>query len=305
MDAVERAAEVRYAAPADLASALRGADVLFDWAFTSPAVPDAWHAADQLKWLHIASTGVDPVIFPELVASDVTLTNSRGVFDAGIAEYVLAAVTAFAKDFPRSHRLQTERRWQHRESERVAGKRALVIGVGPIGRAIARLLKAAGMHVEGAGRTARDDADFGTVHASKDLVNVVPTADYVVVVAPLTSQTKGMIDGSVLKAMKNTARLINVGRGELVVTDDLVDALRAKEIAGAALDVVDPEPLPQESPLWTMDDVIVTPHMSGDVVGWKDALVEVFVDNFQAYIAGQKLRNVVDKQLGYVPSDQP
>lgn len=302
IEPVAEAAEIRYAGAEELPEALTGADVLFVWDFLSNAVPDAWHAADRLRWLHIASTGVDPVLFDGLVESDVTLTSSRGVFDDGIAEYVLGMVLAFAKDFRRNVELQARREWHHRETERAAGKNALVIGTGPIGRAIARLLRAAGLNVAGVGRRAREqDADFGPVHASDTLAEHVGWADYVVAIAPLTSQTKGMIDASVLAAMKPTARLINVGRGELVVTQDLVDALSAEEIAGAALDVVDPEPLPTDSPLWTMDDVLLTPHMSGDVVGWRDALVEIFVDNFQRYAAGEPLHNVVDKKLGYVP----
>lgn len=303
MDAVESAAEVRYVRANELADGLRGADALFVWDFLSTAVRDAWPAADRLQWLHIAAAGVDPVLFPEVRESDVVLTNSRGVFDGAIAEYVLGVVLAFTKDFVRSWELQRESRWQHRETERLAGKRAVVVGTGPIGRAIARQLRAAGLQVAGAGRSARDgDPDFGTVHASGDLPNWVGEFDFVVAVAPLTEQTKGLFDKSVFTAMKPSARMINVGRGELVVTEDLVDALRAGEVAGAALDVFETEPLAQDSPLWTMPNVLVSPHMSGDFIGWRDVLVEVFVDNFQRWTAGESLLNVVDKKLGYVPT---
>lgn len=302
MEPAERAATVRYADAAGLPDALRGADILFVWDFLSSAVPDAWPSADRLRWLHIASAGVDPVMFPELRDSDVVLTNSRGVFDNPIAEYVLGLVIAFAKDFAGSLDLQRAGTWRHRETERVGGKRALVIGTGPIGRSIARMLAAAGLKVAGVGRRAReDDPDFGTVHASDDLAEHVGWADYVVAVAPLTEKTKGMFDRRAFAAMKPSARFINVGRGELVVTDDLVDALRAGELAGAALDVFETEPLPAENPLWTMDNVLLSPHMSGDVVGWKDTLVEVFVANFEKWLAGERLDNVVDKKLGYVP----
>ncbi|WP_051399719.1 D-2-hydroxyacid dehydrogenase [Haloechinothrix halophila] len=302
MAPVEEAATVRYADAAGLPDALRGADVLFVWDFLSTAVPDAWPAADRLQWLHIASAGVDPVMFPGLRDSDVTLTNSRGVFDNPIAEYVLGLIIAFAKDFAGSLDLQRAGTWRHRETERVGGKRALIVGTGPIGRTIARMLTAAGLSVAGVGRRARDgDPDFGTVHASDDLAEHIDWADYVVAIAPLTEKTKGMFDRRMFGAMKRAARFINVGRGELVVTEDLVDALRAGELAGAALDVFETEPLPGESPLWTMDNVLLSPHMSGDVVGWKDTLVEVFVGNFQKWLAGERLDNVVDKELGYVP----
>lgn len=304
MELIEQAATVRYTDEQGLADALRGADILFVYDFLSKAVPDAWQAADRLRWLHIASAGVDPVMFPALRESDVVLTNSRGVFDDSIAEYVLAVVLAFGKDLARSIRLQEERTWLHRESERIAGSSALVVGTGPIGRAIARLLRAAGLRVSGVGRTAREgDPDFGTVHASAELTRHLPDADFVVAVAPLTEQTKGMFDAAAFAAMKRGARLINVGRGELVVTSDLVEALRAGQLAGAALDVFETEPLPQGSPLWTMENVLVSPHMSGDFVGWRNALVEVFADNFTRWREGRPLRNVVDKRLGYVPSN--
>jgi phosphoglycerate dehydrogenase-like enzyme len=303
MHPIERAAVVRYTDADDLTSALLGADALFVYDFLSTALPGAWHAADRLRWVHIASAGVDPVLFPAIRDSDVVLTNSRGVFDDAIAEYVLGVILAFAKDFAQSFDLQRQTRWLHRESERVAGGRALIVGTGPIGRAIARLLRAAGLRVAGAGRTAREnDPDFGTVHASAKLADHLPSADYVVAVAPLTEQTKGLFDAAAFAAMKPSARFINVGRGELVVTGELIEALRTGKIAGAALDVFETEPLPPDSPLWTLPNVLVSPHMSGDFTGWRSTLVEVFAENFDRWVAGKPLRNVVDKQLGYVPS---
>ncbi|AUI61424.1 D-2-hydroxyacid dehydrogenase [Amycolatopsis sp. BJA-103] len=304
MRAIEAEAVVRYTDEAGLADALSGADALFVYDFLSTAVPGAWHAADGLRWLHIASAGVDPVLFPGLQASDVVLTNSRGVFDGAIAEYVLGVVLAFAKDFVRSWDLQRRKQWKHRESERISGRRVLVVGTGPIGRSIARSLRAAGMSVAGVGRRPReDDPDFGDVFSSSDLARHLPEADYVVAVAPLTEQTKGMFDAEAFAAMKPGARFVNVGRGELVVTSDLVGALRDGPLGGAALDVFDTEPLPAESPLWSMENVLISPHMSGDFVGWRTTLVEVFADNFRRWRAGEPLRNVVDKQLGYVPSE--
>ncbi|MGY6658477.1 D-2-hydroxyacid dehydrogenase [Amycolatopsis sp. TRM77291] len=304
MRAIEDRAVVRYTDEAGLADALSGADAFFVYDFLSTAVPGAWHAADKLRWLHIASAGVDPVLFPGLQESDVVLTNSRGVFDGAIAEYVLGVVLTFAKDFVRSWDLQRRKQWKHRESERISGRRVLVVGTGPIGRSIARLLRAAGMSVAGVGRRPReDDPDFGDVYASSDLARHLPVADYVVAVAPLTEQTKGMFDAETFAAMKPGARFVNVGRGELVVTSDLIGALRDGPLGGAALDVFDTEPLPADSPLWTMENVLISPHMSGDFVGWRNTLVEVFADNFRRWRAGEPLRNVVDKQLGYVPSE--
>ncbi|MFD6893599.1 D-2-hydroxyacid dehydrogenase [Rhodococcus sp. NPDC060086] len=296
-------AEIRYTDSDGLATALAGADVLFVYDFLTDALPQAWHAAESLHWVHVAAAGVDPLMFPALRDSDVTVTNSRGVFDQPIAEYVLAQILSFAKGLPESLRLQREHTWRHRESERITGRTALVVGTGPIGRAIARLLTAVGMQVRGSGRRARDqDPDFGTVTATEDLPDALADADFVVVAAPLTEQTRNMFDADLFRAMKPGARFINVGRGDLVRTDDLVDALQSGELAGAALDVVDTEPLPPEHPLWDISNVMITPHNSGDFAGWRNALVDVFVDNFQRWRANGELENVVDKHLGYVPS---
>ncbi|WP_082875797.1 D-2-hydroxyacid dehydrogenase [Nocardia pseudobrasiliensis] len=300
MRPVAECATVRYAEGDELTAALRGADVLFVYDFMSTAVPGAWHAADRVRWVHVGATGVDVVMFDDLVRSDVVVTNTRGLFDAPIAEYVLGQILNFAKDLPESLRLQQQHIWRHRESERVAGASALIVGTGSIGRAIARLLRAAGMRVRGLGRTARaEDPDFGVV--GTDLFAELPSADYVIAVAPLTPRTRHLFDARAFAAMKSHARFINVGRGELVVTDDLVAALRAGALAGAALDVVDPEPLPAGHALWDLPNVHITPHNSGDFRGWRKEIVTAFADNFRKWIDGRPLDNVVDKRLGYVP----
>lgn len=300
---VAQRAEMRYVQAGGLAEALDGADVVFAYDFLSTAIREAWHAAGSVRWVHVAAAGVDALLGPEVRESDVVVTNSRGIFDAPIAEYVLAQMLSFAKDLPGSWRRQQDHRWEHRESERLAGTRALVVGTGPIGRAVARLLRAAGVDVHGAGRRARsEDPDFRTVSGTAELPTALGRADWVISVPPLTETTRGMFDAAAFAAMKPSARFINVGRGELVRTDDLVAALREGEIAGAALDVVDPEPLPPGHPLWDLPNVVITPHASGDVLGWREALVELFAENFLRWVGGQELRNVVDKSLGYVPS---
>ncbi|MFI0348998.1 D-2-hydroxyacid dehydrogenase [Actinomadura sp. 9N407] len=303
MEPIERIAKVRYVREHELAGALAGADVLFVYDFWSEALPGAWPREGGPPWVHIASAGVDRLLFPALVEGETVVTNSRGVFDQPIAEYVLGLVLCFAKDLHTTLRLQAEGRWRHRETERLAGSSALVVGTGPIGRAIARALTAAGLRVSGIGRTARTgDPDLGEVLPDDRLHEALAAADYAVLAAPLTDRTRGMIDAAALAAMRSTARLINVGRGQLVVEDALVTALRAGTIAGAALDVFVDEPLPEPSPLWDLPNVIVSPHMSGDVVGWRDELVGLFADNLGRRVRGEPLRNVVDKRLGYVSS---
>lgn len=307
MSEVERAADVRYVEADGLGQALTDADALLMWDFTSRALADPELAATAagLDWIHVAGAGVDRALVPQVVAGDVVVTNARGVFDAAIAEYVLGLVLLFAKDFPGTLDLQRERTWRHRETERIGGRTALVVGAGPIGRRIGTLLRAAGLRVHMVGRGARSaDPDFGVVSAAADLQQYLPDADYVVLAAPLTPETEGMIDAAGLARMRTTARLINIGRGQLVVESDLIDALRAGQIAGAALDVFQTEPLPTDSPLWVLPGVVVSPHMSADFIGWLDALAAGFVENFRRWRAGEPLMNVVSKRLGYVPTDE-
>ncbi len=312
MDDDPRLGGVVYATADELPARLPGAHVLLVWDLFTEALASAWSKADSLDWVHAATAGVDNLMFPELVDSDVTVTNSRGVFDEPIAEYVLGQVIAFAKDFQRTWDHQREHRWEHRETERVAGKRALVVGTGPIGRQIARKLTAVGMRVSASGSRAREgDPDFGTVVESSlaergsdggpTLVSVLPEADYVVIAAPLTDATRGLVDRRFLGSMKHTARLINVARGPIVVQDDLVRALDGGSIAGAALDVFENEPLKAISPLWGLPGSVVSPHMAGDVVGWRDDLMDLFLDNLARRLDGRELLNVVDKSRGYVP----
>lgn len=288
-------ADVRLATAAELPAALAGADTILVWDFTSDAVRDCWAAADSVGWVHTASAGVDRLIFPGIVDSDIVLTNSRGVFDTPIAQYVAALVLAFAKDLPGTLAQQGRREWRHRETEDVAGSRAVVVGGGPIGRAIATMLTAIGQRVDLVGRTAADG-----VHAIDDLPALLPAADHLVLAAPLTDRTRGMLDATTLALLPRRARVINIGRGPLVVEKDLVAALEQGRIAGAALDVFETEPLPADSPLWAMPNVIVSPHMSGDTVGWRDDLVRLFADNLARRRDGRELRNVVDKTRGYV-----
>ncbi|MBU8577321.1 D-2-hydroxyacid dehydrogenase [Brevibacterium luteolum] len=297
---IDEASDVRWVEADELATALPGTEVLLMWDFFSPALADAFDAADRLRWIHAASAGVDSLMFDQLRASKVTVTNARGTFDRPIAEFVLAFMLHFAKDFPTSLAHQRQRIWQHRESRDLAGSRAMVVGTGSIGRAIATTLRALGVQVTGAGSRARGgDPDFGEIIASTDLAEYVAGVDWLINIAPLTEQTTGLIDAAVLQALPASAHLINVGRGASVVTDDLIAALESGQIAGAGLDVVDPEPLPEDSPLWQMRNVVITPHMSGDSAGWSDRLAEQFMANWDRYRAGEQLFNIVDKAKGY------
>lgn len=298
---IEQLAEVRLTKADGLAEALDGADVLYQWHSFSPALRENWDAASSLQWVHVSAAGVSQLLFDELIRSDVTYTNSRGVLSRAIAEFALGFVLDMAKDSQGSFRLQQQQRWQHRVTRKIQGQSALVVGTGSIGREIARLFRAVGMEVSGAGRTSRTgDADFGRIYSSQDLASTVHDYDYVVLAAPLTAETRGLVNADVLAAMKPSARLINVGRGELVDTEALTEALASGSIAGAALDVVHPEPLPEGHALWSIENVIITPHMSGDTEDYLDDLGLLFLDNLTRYCTGEPLQNVVDKELGFV-----
>ncbi|WP_372958428.1 D-2-hydroxyacid dehydrogenase [Marinobacter sp.] len=304
IDAVRARGEVRLAWDEEtLREALPGSRVMMVTDFRTEALEAAWPTADKLEWIHATSAGVDALMFPALIDSDVTVTNARGIFDRSIAEYVLCTMLMFAKDFPRSMRLQAGHKWKHRDTERAEGREVLIVGAGSIGRQIARLARAVGMNPHGVARRARSgDDDFVAVHANEQLFDQLAVADFVVIAAPLTPQTEGLFDQKAFAAMKKEARLINIGRGPIVNTKDLIDALNKGEIAGAALDVFEEEPLPEDHPLWEMGNVILTPHMSGDFIGWRRALTDQFLENFDRWHKGDELFNHVDKKLGYAGS---
>jgi phosphoglycerate dehydrogenase-like enzyme len=293
--------DFRYCAADGLAEAVHGARALLLWDFFSTAVRDAWPQADQLEWIHITAAGVDTLLFDELRDSDVVVTNARGVFDRPLAEYVLGAVIAYAKDSLTSFDLQRRHEWRHRETRSVTGATALVVGTGGIGREIAKLLRAAGMVVRGAGRRPVDnDPDFGEIVDSAKLAAEAGWCDHLVLAAPLTPATRGLVDAEVLAAMKPDAHLVNIARGPMVDEAALLKALTERRIGGATLDVFDTEPLPPGHPLWDAPNVTVTAHMSADAVGWRDTLAAQFATNVRRWLAGEPLLNVVDKTLGYV-----
>ncbi len=301
LEQVAERAELRYVDAAGLVDGLAGAQALFLWDFFSTAVADSWPAAADLHWIHVAAAGVDSLLFDGLVRSPITVTNARGTFDRPIAEFVLTSILDHLKGVHLTRDQQRAHGWRHRETLRAEGRTVLIIGTGPIGRATARLLRAVGFQVRGAGRTARDaDPDFGTVQPSASLVDQVGWADHIVAVAPLTPDTWHLLDAEIFAAMKPAAQVINVGRGPLIDERALLAALAEGRMAAAALDVFATEPLPADHPLWDAPGVVVSPHLSGDVVGWRDTLARQFADNALRWLAGQPLFNVVDKRRGYV-----
>jgi phosphoglycerate dehydrogenase-like enzyme len=278
---------------------LSGAKVLYIWDHRFSELGSLLRQAPELRWVHAASVGVNRLICDEL--RGVTLTNSRGVFDAAIAEWVLAAVLSHVKGLSTTWELQRQTRWQHRITGRLAGRRAAVVGTGSIGRAIAATLQALDVDVTLVGRRPGVDARFGQIQPSSELVKIAAEVDVLVLAVPLTTATTALVDADVLDALGPAGFLVNVGRGQSIVEDDLVRALTSGTLAGAALDVFEVEPLPLDSPLWSMPNVMVSPHMSGDYAGFEADMMAVFTGNLDRWLNGRPLFNVVDTELGYVP----
>ncbi len=282
---------------------LAGCDVVFHYSHPKDALSANWGLAGKLRWLHVGGVGVDWTLFPELVASEVVVTNSRGVFDTTLPEYVLALMLAMAKDLPTTLDNQRRRTWNKRLQIPLSGNRAVIVGAGSIGRSTGRMLRGLGVDVTLVGRTERDGAQGeGRIRAVTDLPELLPSADWLLLITPLTEATRGLIGAAELARLPAHARLVNIGRGPVLVEADLVAALRAGALGGAALDVFEEEPLPESSPLWSMSNVIVSPHVGGDVKDTPAEFSRVFLENLERYMAGQPLHNVVDKQLGYPPS---
>ncbi len=260
------------------------------------AVEPALDAIQHLNGVRVVQTlsaGVDRIV--GRLPGDVTLCDASGVHDVGVAEWVVAAILAVLRRFPAFVEAQGRGRWleeDDRESVRgdeLHGKRVLVLGFGSIGRAVADRLRPFGVEVVGVARRPR-----AGVRSIDDLPGLLPTADIVVVLLPLTPETRGFVNADVIRRMKPNALLVNAGRGALVDTDALLEALRARRIR-AALDVTDPEPLPDGHPLWSAPNVFITPHIAGDVSGERARAWALVAEQVRRVERGEPLRNVVEE----------
>jgi phosphoglycerate dehydrogenase-like enzyme len=277
-------------------------DAVFAWNFDRPSLLDVVPRAPRLRWIQSISAGVEDLASPALAAHGVVLTNAAGVYDPGLAESVLAFLLAFSTRLLEDARLEPGK-WVSDPVRLLRGTLALVVGAGSIGTETGRLLRAAGVRVRGVARTARPlDEVFESIVGPDALHQELALADHVVNVLPITPATRGMFDAAAFAEMKPSAVFVNIGRGGTVDEPALVEALRGGVIAGAALDVFEVEPLPAESPLWRMPNVLVSPHRAGDREGWESDIVALFVDNLRRFVAGEPLLNVVDVGLGYAPA---
>lgn len=288
----------------DIEEYLRDAEILF----TISLRPVQFAAAPRLRWIHTPSAAVHQLLFAELVNSNVVVTNSREVHGPVVAEHVLALIFALAKKIPQATILQQKHIWgqeaiwnEGRHPREIAGATLGLIGVGSIGRRVAQMASALGMRVIAVREHVEKGSPDGVeaVFAPSALDEVLKQSDYVVLAAPLIATTQGLINADRLAVMKPEAFLINVGRGPQVDEAALIAALRTGRIAGAALDVFEREPLPPDSPLWSAENLLITPHTAGLTDKLWHRHYELFSDNLRRYLAGQPLRFVVDKHKGY------
>jgi phosphoglycerate dehydrogenase-like enzyme len=262
-----------------------------------PYPMDAVLACPTLRWLAVGGVGVDHLAPWD--PARLTVTNGAGVNAEVMAWYVLGAMISLTMGFPRFLRQQARREWHWGQVGVVAGRTVCVVGLGHIGREVARLSSALGLTVVGTRAHPQPTPHVARVFATEHLHEALAEADYVAVCAPKTAATVGLVDAAAFAAMKRGARLVDVSRGGITVAADLIAALESGHLAGAALDVFDPEPMPADCPLWAMENVMVTPHSSGVFPGWDLKALELFAENLKRRLAGEPLVNIVDPARGY------
>ena len=278
-------------------------DVLIGWSIK----PEQFAEARKLKWVHSPAAAVHQLMFPELVGSSVTVTNSGGVHGSVVAEHALAVLLALAKRLPQAMRYQAERKWAQeilwREEPRpreISGATVVVVGMGSIGREFTVRAKALGMKV----LAVRENPEKGLsgadeVFGTSQLDSILPRADYVLLCTPVTPTTTGMMDKARRARMRPDSYLINVGRGPLVDEAALLDALLSGRIAGAALDVFTEEPLPQDSPFWDLENVLITPHTAAVTERLWERHYQLICENLRRFLESKPLLNLIDKRRGY------
>ncbi len=274
--------------------------VLLRGFFSSEALRRVLREHPSIEWMHSFAAGVEHVL-PELseCGYDGTITNSAGIHAEPIAEWVILMMLAHAKKLPELLEHQRNREWKGERGEELGGKTLGIVGVGGIGNAIARRARGLDMEVIGTRTSGKPTEHIPEMLTPDRLHEMLPRCDYVVVATPLTSKTEGLIGEPELRAMKPEAVILNIARGRVVQTDALVRALSDGWIAGACLDVTDPEPLPSDHPLWNAPGAIVTAHTSGSSPRSMDRVVGFFCENLGLWLEGKPLRNVVDPEREY------
>jgi phosphoglycerate dehydrogenase-like enzyme len=269
--------------------------------FSPPMADHVVAEAPKLKWIQALGTGVDNIVDLPSLGKEVVVTNVRGIHGPPVSEATIAYMLSLARDLPRSARAQDQSKWERWPSQLLAGKTVGILGVGLIAEYLAPICKALGMTVVGLSGTPRPAPGFDRVVARDDLLKVAPEFDYLVALAPLTPETRGIIGEKVLAAMKPSAYLVNVARGGVVDEPALIKALEAGTIAGAALDVFSEEPLPPGNPLWKTKNVTIFPHLGGYSQGYEDRAMPTIAGNMQKFLANdlKSMINVVRKPASW------
>jgi phosphoglycerate dehydrogenase-like enzyme len=299
--ALEKIPHVRVKDVSALDGAAPDAEAILLWSGSRDLLRAALAAHPQVRWIHSRSAGLDSILFPELVASPASLTNGSGVFSQSLGEFALAMMLYFAKDFPRMLRNKAARRWEQFDVDEIAGQTVGIVGYGDIGRAVAWRAHAMGMKILALKRhpPAAPDPLIDAFYKPAELHAMLGASDYVAACAPLTQETRHMISDAAFAAMKPEAVLINVGRGPVVDQAALVRALQQKKIRGAGLDVFEQEPIPADDPIWSFENVFISPHAADHTHDWLDQAMSFFLKQYERFRTGVPLENVVDKHLGY------
>lgn len=280
-----------------------GAVAILNWSGPASVFREVFGKCPNLRWVHTRSAGVEGMLFPELVESSVTLTNGTGIFSHSLSEFVLAAILYFAKDLRRMIRNQAAGIWEAFDVMPISGHTVGIIGYGDIGQAVASRVRPMGMSVLAIRRHVallqERDGLVEQIYSPDRRIEMLSRCDYVVVTAPLTSETQGMIGEPEFAALRPSAVVINVGRGPVIDEGALIRALSEGRIKGAALDVFNREPLPKGHPFYKLENVLLSPHCADHTHDWLDKAMELFIAQFELFIGGQPLLNVVDKNLGY------
>lgn len=276
-----------------------GSVALFRWWMSSEEGERLVREHPGLRWIHIASAGIDSLDSATLHAPGVTLTNAAGVHAASIAEWTVGCMLALEKDLPGLLEQQRERRWEKVVRPELEGQTVVILGAGHIAREIARRLRPFGVRLRALRRSASPVAEFDEVGSVTELRTRIEDADWLILAVPLTPETRGLVDPSVLGCLPAGACVVNVSRGEILDEDALVDALRHRRLGGAILDVFEREPLPRDHPLWSLERVIVLPHTTWRSPQVKAKQVELFADNLRRFLRGEPLRNQVSPERGY------
>ncbi len=259
-------------------------------------------AAKQLKWVQSIGVGFETMLYPEMIESDVVITNTAGAFDSAMAEHALALILSHTRGVIASERHRRNRFYSRDVPlSQVDGRRACILGLGTIGRNIAIRLHALGLHVVGVDAQVTESPEGVDELATPDQsLDVISRVDFVIVALPLTENTRGLVNAEWFDRMPDHAYLVNIARGPIINEADLVVALKEGKIAGAGIDVFEIEPLPEESPLWEQPNAIITYHLAGRSSEGQRNMKQIFCENLRRWVKGDPLLNVVDKQKGYV-----